>query len=116
MNKLDAALDAARTGIARLARQVHYDREERSKALSNIRELADDIGSKVVMPTLEQVLCVEYRLPFQHLPIQTDNRPELGRPSSVAGCCRCVSSSSLAERWMPMFSHVQDFRPGPGLT
>eukprot|EP00446_Apocalathium_sp_SHHI-4_P012068 CAMPEP_0177200210 /NCGR_PEP_ID=MMETSP0367-20130122/26098_1 /TAXON_ID=447022 ORGANISM="Scrippsiella hangoei-like, Strain SHHI-4" /NCGR_SAMPLE_ID=MMETSP0367 /ASSEMBLY_ACC=CAM_ASM_000362 /LENGTH=516 /DNA_ID=CAMNT_0018648635 /DNA_START=64 /DNA_END=1614 /DNA_ORIENTATION=+ len=52
--KLDAALDAARTGIAGLARDLHYDKEARKKVYSDMSVLAKDVGKQVVGPALKR--------------------------------------------------------------
>jgi len=55
IGKLEAALDAARTGIARLARELHWEKEERKRVLSDVNALAQDLGNRVVGPTLDKV-------------------------------------------------------------
>lgn len=51
--KLDAALDATRTGIAGLARDLHYDKQARKKVFSDLQALAHNVGQQVVNPALE---------------------------------------------------------------
>lgn len=54
VTKLEAALDAARTGIARVARELHWEKEERKRVLSDVNSLAQDLGNRVVGPTLDK--------------------------------------------------------------
>lgn len=53
VTKLDASLDAARTGIFKLAKDLHADKEARKKVYSDLNQLAKDIGRNVVAPALK---------------------------------------------------------------
>eukprot|EP00443_Scrippsiella_acuminata_P043842 CAMPEP_0115176100 /NCGR_PEP_ID=MMETSP0270-20121206/4699_1 /TAXON_ID=71861 /ORGANISM="Scrippsiella trochoidea, Strain CCMP3099" /LENGTH=577 /DNA_ID=CAMNT_0002588997 /DNA_START=115 /DNA_END=1848 /DNA_ORIENTATION=+ len=44
VTKLEAALAAARRNIARLVRELHWEREDRKQVLSDVHSLAQDLG------------------------------------------------------------------------
>lgn len=49
------AIDATRTGIARLARELHIERTERKQAVGDVQRLADDVTKRVMGPTLDRI-------------------------------------------------------------
>lgn len=55
LERLDAALDAARSGIARLAKDSHYDRVKRDGLVTSLEKLAIDIGGEVIGPASERM-------------------------------------------------------------
>jgi len=63
VTKLEAALDAARTGIARLTRELHWEREDRKKVLSDVKSLSQDLG---ILDTVAKQLRSEMKTAIAH--------------------------------------------------
>lgn len=116
VNKLEAALDAARTGIAGLARDLHYDKEARKKVYGDLTMLAQDIGKAVVGPAM---LEAEKNLRAKTLQIVNDaaNKMKVSidsrfqlmiaelRGEATVGCERlqatCPTKGKSLSDWLP---------------
>jgi len=88
--KLDAALDAARTGIAGLARDLHYDKEARKKVYSDMSILAKDVGKQVVGPALKRTE-VELRAESQKF-----IHEEVAKLQVALCCLRCAGPCAIS--------------------
>mmetsp|Transcript_89616 Transcript_89616/g.252855 ORF Transcript_89616/g.252855 Transcript_89616/m.252855 type:complete len:498 (+) Transcript_89616:98-1591(+) len=105
--RLEEALDAARTGIAHLARDLHYDKQERQRIFSEIGALAADIGGKVVGPSLDRAR-IELKAQIMNKVVEETARLEVVLASRIQGMMAVLQNEARHPHGEPTPEAAED--------